>query len=326
MNRYDKPMEAKYYWEWLALQGVSALMSLGTMTQANRRARFLSHIGKRILRSEWAWANTNLNLVYGPQLTPNAREKLATLAFENIFCSFMEGMRADEMHFENEGIEHLHQACRLGRGVILCSIHLGCWEPGLKQLAKVSQIPAVIVYREANNPLSEKAWMALRASYGVEWLPRGNNRGTLRALQEKKLLGLMIDIGTGKGGVTAPHLGIPALCPPGPAKLAIHFQCPIVPIVATRRGADQATFRVGEPIEPPLGNQEGMIPLLTDKINRAFDNWIHTYAEQYNWLHSRWRRRPEGADWKVQEEIENLWKFRTAPFSPLSERVLKLIS
>ncbi|MBF0339955.1 MAG: lysophospholipid acyltransferase family protein [Magnetococcales bacterium] len=310
----------RYRLEWLLLQGVISWVRQGDLPAAYARARRLARLGQRLLSREWAWANANLAMIYGENLTAEQRERLAALAFENIFCSHMESIRVHEITFRDANVERLLAARALGRGVIVVGVHVGSWEPGLKRLGS-HVAPTAILYRHANNPLSEKRFMELRAGYGVEWISRQNTREIVRAMQERKVMGFMTDINTREGGITAPYLGVPAQCPPGPARLAMKFNTPLVPIIATRSGPGQAVFRVGEPIEPLRGDaSDQRITALTTEINHAFTAWVHEYAEQYNWLHARWRARPDGSLWRPEDAA----RANPSPAHP-SSRVLELL-
>ncbi len=316
-----KTPKAKHWAEWLLLRSLITLIRQGDLAAAYRKAKLLSGLGRRLFKSEWGWANANLQMIYGDNLTVEQRQKLAALAFENIFYSYMEGMRVHDIQFDDEHPERLREAHALGRGVIICGVHVGCWEPGLKRLGSIAS-PAAILYRHANNPLSEQTFIKLRASYGVEWISRQATRDVIRALQEKKVLGLMTDINTREGAITAPYLGIPAQCFPGPARLALRYKCPMIPIIATRETPGRAIFRVGTPIEPQaFGQGEDQVTALITKVNDSFTTWVHEYAEQYNWLHARWRARPNGSLWRPEEAIQA----NPHPATP-SERVMKLLT
>ncbi|MBF0215022.1 MAG: lysophospholipid acyltransferase family protein [Magnetococcales bacterium] len=309
--------------EGVLLEAVVAWIRRGPLSDAYRKSTRLARLARRLLASEWAWANANLTLIYGASLTPEQRERLALLAFENIFHSHMEAIRVHEVTMRDEGVERLQAAHALGRGVLVVGVHLGCWEPGLKRLGSLVA-PTAILYRHANNPLSEKKFMEMRAGYGVEWISRQNTRAIVRAFQERKVLGFMTDINTRQGGITAPFLGLTAQCPPGPARLALKFQTPLLPVVATRAAPGEAVFRVGEPIEPPAitdGDPEARVQTLTARINAAFVPWIHEYAEQYNWLHARWRARPDGSLWRPETALR---MDNPVPATP-SPRVLRLL-
>ncbi|NGZ06418.1 MAG: hypothetical protein G8237_08680 [Magnetococcales bacterium] len=306
------PPRLKHRLEALLLHGMIGWIRHGSLESAYRKGYALARMARPLLQSEWAWTHANLAMIYGDFLTASQRTTLARLAFENIFYSYMESLRVHEIAFQDQNIARLLEAQALGRGVIVCGIHLGCWEPGLKRLG--THIPApVILYRQANNPLSEQRFMELRADYGVEWIARHNTRAIVRAMHERKVMGFMTDINTRKGGVTAPFLGVAAQCPPGPARLAMRFQTPLLPVVITREAPGKATFRVGEVIEPLTGAiTDERVAALTTHINGAFDTWLHEYAEQYNWLHARWRARPDGSLWQP----EDLARLNPAPIPP----------
>ncbi|MBF0157679.1 MAG: lysophospholipid acyltransferase family protein [Magnetococcales bacterium] len=321
-----RKISPQHHLEWWLLKRATTWVQGGSFEEASRKARVLARLGRHLLRSEWRWATLNPRLIYGPALTDDALRKLAGLAFENVFLSHLEGMRVRDVRLLDDGLEHLREAYALGRGVIVAGVHLGCWEPGLRHLGETG-LPCAVVYRQANNPLSEELFCQFRQDHGVEWISRRDPRQTLRTLEERKVLGLMVDINTRRKGVVAPYLGLPAMSPPGPARLAIRFRCPVVPVVATREESGLATFRVGKPIEPPLqGKGNALESSLTTTINSAFEGWIHTYAEQYNWLHARWRTRPDGTLWRPSEPWQTLARSRTEPFRPLSERIRKILA
>jgi len=190
--------------------------------------------------------------------------------------------------------------------------------------------PCAIVYRHANNPLSEKEFLKIRAPYGVEWIRRDQPRQLLAAIKNKMAIGLMTDINTRKGGVTAPFLGLDAQCPSGPARLALRFGLPVVPIVSIRKSAGRAHFHVLPPVEPikTSGTEDTNIASFTSQINSSFEPIIHKYAEQYNWLHARWRAREDSMLWNRKTPLEVMRAARNqsnAPYPALDERVIKKI-
>ncbi len=323
----DQPkIKLKHRLEWLLLKAVIAHLRRGDMEAAYRRTRALTPALRRILRSEWAWANTNLKLIYGPDLDEERCRRLAAMAFDHIILTHVDAMRVTDIRFAADDMRPFADAYKVGRGVILCGIHLGSWDVGLKRLT-MDGYPTAVVYRHANNPLSEAEFIAAREPYDVTWIRRTNNRGVIKALREKKILVLQTDINQREGGVVAPFLGVPALCPVGPARLAMRFQTPLVPAIVTRTGPGRMQVKTLPPLEPPAKNgDEAMIAAFTAHINDTLGPWIHTYAEQYNWLHARWRSRPDGGLWRADTPLAEMWRARTAPHPPLSERVRGLLA
>lgn len=325
MNRLPiRPLRHRL--EWLLLRGVMAWLQRGDMAAAYARVHRLAWLLRRILRSEWAWATINLRWVYGPHITTKQCHQLAAMAFNNILCSYVDGMRADTHQWAEsqpeQAFQPLYDAYRAGRGVIICGIHLGAWEVGLRQFAALG-FPIHVVYRHANNPLSERIFMTARAAYGVHWIRRDAPRQMIQALKQKEILVLMTDINQRRDGIVAPFLGIPALCPAGAARLAQRFNAPVVPMVSLRTAPGQIVTLCAPIIEPSAFQDE---IAMTTQINQSVEGWIHTYAEQYNWLHARWRSRPDGTLWQTKTPMALLQAARITPHATLSDRVLRLLS
>lgn len=318
-------LQVQFYLEWLLLRAGIAYLRRGDYPQACRRMRLLARWARTVLRSDWRWAQQNLKLVFGPNLTESQRQRLATLAFENHFISYLEGLRQADVTFEFHQAERLLDARSAGRGVILCGVHLGSWEPGLS-LGSREGLPIAALYRRAFNPLSDRVFQAIRASYDVEWILSSNVGAAFEALRSGKILGLMTDLNVTTGGTVADFLGVPARCPSGPARLALMQGAPIVPGVAIRSGSGKLDVHFEPAIVPPANeDSEEQVRGLTRRINAAFEPWILEYAEQYNWLHPRWRCRPDGREWTTGMGEGVLRKERTAPFLAVPERVRRLI-
>lgn len=327
---------ARHTLEWLLLRGLMAFVRRGDVASAYTRIHGLSWSLRQLLRSEWRWAHFNLKLVYGPNITEAQCHRLAAMAFENIIRSHVDSMRVEDFQFSESEAEQqlqpLYDAYRQGQGVILGGIHLGTWEVGLKILASVG-FPLGVVYRHASNPLSEREFMTARASYGVQWIRRDDPRAIVRALREKKVLTLMSDINQRQGGIPAPFLGVPALCPVGASRLMERFQSPYLPCICLREGPGQVRFHFTPVVKPWMGHDRGeACATMTARINHSFEPWIHTYAEQYNWLHARWRSRPDGALWHINTKqaantlLATLSAARTTPYPILSERIQRLLA
>ncbi|MBF0610492.1 MAG: lysophospholipid acyltransferase family protein [Magnetococcales bacterium] len=322
----EMPPRLTHYLEWWLLKGILPLMQRGDMTTACSVTRSIARFARTILKREWQWARQNIRLVYGPQLSEEEVARLATLAFENVFISHLEGIRIKDVEVRSVGVEAMWQAMELGRGMVMCSIHLGSWEPMLKHMAELG-FPLTVVYRHASNPLTEKLFMSMRADYGVKWARRSDVRTIVTTMRQQETVGLMMDINTVQGGLPVPFLGAPALCPPGAAKLARQFQVPLALGVCVREAPGKAALHVIDVIAPPsrLGGDEVLLDL-TSKINALFAPWVHDYAEQYNWLHGRWKTRQDGTNRTPEQLTAELWPQRQEPFAEITPRIRKILA
>ena len=298
----------------------------GNFHLARKRTIRLAHLGMYILRLNWRWTLKNLSLVYGPSLDPKLCRKLGRLVFEQHFQTYMEGLRFRDVTVESSTMDVLVDAYRKNRGVILCTVHLGSWEPSIRRVVEEG-VPLAVVTRKAFNPMSDREFMAVRSPYGAEWIEEHDGRSIIRALQQHKVIVLLVDLDTEEGGIPASFLGVEAMCPPGVPHLALRYSPLVVPCVSLRTGTGKVTFIVEEPIDPgDYSSHPEPERKITDTLNSIFEKWIWQYPEQYNWLHPRWESRPDGSKWRLNDPMEKLWKSRTADAFPvLPLRVFELL-
>ncbi len=317
--------DIQYYGEWVVLRAVMRYVQRCDLQRAHERTQLIAKVMRRILRNEWRWALKNLQIVFGPSLSEEQRILLATIAFEQHLASYVEGMRVGEVSVQTVGVENVSAAYNQGRGVIVCGIHIGSWEAMVKWFG-VSGFPVVAIYRRAHNPLSDREFQMARSSYGVRWLRSDDVRGVVNALQQKHVAILMADLNTTRGGVSSEVFGLPAMCPAGPAKLALRLGCPVITAVNIREDVGKTILHISPALHCGLsGSSSADIAVLTRQINQSFEPWILEYAEQYNWLHPRWRSRPNGNTWRVSDPIEPMWAERSTPFPKLNKRVEQII-
>lgn len=320
-------VKPSHHLEWWLLRSLVLWLDSETPGTSCRRAMMLGRLGSLVLRREWAWCQTNLRLIYGDGLTHKERKYLGILAFRNLFMSYVEGLKPEMVTITGVTDEHyLTDAFNLGRGVVLASVHLGGWESGLFYRAKRLNLPVACLYRPANNPLSEQFIQERRAIHNLEWIPRDDVRGAMRALKKGKILVVMSDINFRRGGVAAPFLGLPAMCPPGASRLALQLGIPLVSVVTLRDtpGSNRVVYLPPIPTHDIAATPQA-VKETTTRLNQLFSAWIHEYAEQYNWLHARWRSRPNGNTWKANGNLEEMLRERVEPFATVSDRVRKLL-
>jgi lauroyl/myristoyl acyltransferase len=315
----------RHYGEWLALRAAMRYVRKGDVSSSNARVRRLSSIACKVFRNEWLWALKNLRLVFGPALSEQGRGRLATIAFEQHLLSYVEGLRDDKVDVKVVNGENAAEAYEQGRGVLMCGVHLGSWESCVRWSAGTGY-PIVCVYRRAHNPLSDQEFQKVRAGYGIEWVRSDDSGGIVSALRDRKMILMMTDLNMLSGGVAAEFLGVPAMCPTGPALLALEMRCPVIPCIAIRENNKATRLHIEPQIQFDSTGSPKDVAWLTRRINQTFEPWVLQYAEQYNWLHPRWRARPNGRTWKISDPVESMWAERTAPFPALSERIQKIIA
>lgn len=198
---------------------------------------------------------------------------------------------APEGPVEAVGLQHLDAVIAAGRQAIIFGGHLGNWEI-LALAAGQYGIDVAQIYRAPNNPLVDRMVARRRgqAETGGELIPKGSvaSRRALAALRRGAHLALLVDQKL-NDGIAVPFFGRPAMTAPALARLALHFDCAVLPARVERLGG--AHFRLT--IEPPLplrrsGDRNADVAALMQKVNQTLERWIRERPEQWFWVHNRW--------------------------------------
>lgn len=314
-----------FFVEWLALRAAEKFFLGRDITGARARLARLMPVFRTVLRHDWQWALKNLEIVFGDNLDTRERRRLAALAMENHLASYLESGFSHELEFDfNDYAEILELAG--DRGVILCGVHLGSWEPFLRWAPDIG-LRLAAVYRKARNPLAERVFQERRSRYGIEWIPSGDARAIAQALDDRKIVAFMTDLNSYETKLFTSFLGVPASCAPGPYALAALKNAPVIPAVGIRKSATKVAATFTPALWPdatqPLAAE---ISRLATAVNDTFGPWILEYAEQYNWLHPRWRCRPDGSVWTLRTPASEISARRTGPCPRLPDRVRALLA
>ena len=283
-----------------------------TMRQGVRIARTLA---EPLLTKRIKTAAANLQLVYGFQLTGRQQQKLAAQSLDSFFLSCLESIiqpiAADLIQVEGDGLDELFRCQKEGRGFIVGSLHLGCWDIALRWLSHQLDNLSVI-YRPARNPYTDSILNVARSSNSqCHWISQRDAKAMLLKLRQGSGLVMMTDLYKGHRAVSVDFLGINTHVAPGPLVLSQKAGCPLFPVAHVRE--DDGRFRLicGKPLHPT--NAATDLQERAGALAHWQEPWIHAYAEQYYWINRRWRP----GDGTGQ---------RLRPTGPLAERVLAKVN
>jgi KDO2-lipid IV(A) lauroyltransferase len=194
-----------------------------------------------------------------------------------------------------EGWEHVEEALRQGRGLLLLTAHTGNWELAGAGLA--TRHPAMnVIAKEIKNALLDRWWRNTRIRLGMNPLPsRGSFRASLAALRDNQFVVFMLDqnmIDT--EGIFVDFLNEPACTTPGLAYLAAVSRAPVVPGFSLRRG-NTHLVRCYPLIQPPPRRDPDSIREATQHYTRVIEQVVRAEPEQWIWFHRRWRTKPPPA-------------------------------
>jgi len=172
---------------------------------------------------------------------------------------------------------------------IFFSAHFGNWEIAALAATQAG-LDVLAIYRAANNPFVDELLNEARSVGGGERVPKGSvaARRAIGALAESKHLCMLVDQKM-NDGIAVPFFGRDAMTAPALARLALRYDCVVLPCHVERvRGA---TFRlvVDPPIPlPDTGDMQADVKQLMTAVNAAVEGWVRRRPEQWFWLHRRW--------------------------------------
>ncbi len=175
-----------------------------------------------------------------------------------------------------------------GQHYIFFSAHYGNWE--LSSLAVTQAgLKAAAIYRAANNPYVDRLIYKARGVLGTELIAKGPAaRRAVAALHRGAHLCLLVDQKMNTG-IPVPFFGRDAMTEKVLARLALRYDCKVVPIRVER--LEGIRFRLT--LEDPLpvtrtGDDEADALALMTRINARIEEWVRERPDHWFWLHRRW--------------------------------------
>jgi KDO2-lipid IV(A) lauroyltransferase len=194
-----------------------------------------------------------------------------------------------------EGLENFDGALARGKGVVVVTGHIGCWELLPAYFVAMGYAVTVVGRRMSQARLNRRL-VGAREGFGVTSLDRDDHpRPMFDVLSRGETLGLLIDQHTRVAGIWVPFFGRPAHTPTAVAKLAIATGAAIVPMALYLERAGTHVVRVLP--EVPVrtsGSRDADVRQITADASRAVEDLIRLDPSQWVWFHRRWRE-PDGA-------------------------------
>lgn len=243
----------------------------------------------------------HLELAFGDELSPQARERIARACFANAGRLFCEVARMDEIRqrrdelFTLVGEDNLRAILSRGTGCIAITGHIGNWEL-LAAYFAWRGIPVSAVARRVYVPELNELIVGWRQRQGVCTILRespSSARAILRVLRDNGILAMVIDQDTHVPSVSVPFFGRPARTPVAAAALALRRGLPVAPVFIQRTGNVGWRVTVCPPIVPePRQDRREALREVVAEMNRIIEAQIRANPVEWPWWHRRWRRAP----------------------------------
>jgi KDO2-lipid IV(A) lauroyltransferase len=163
----------------------------------------------------------------------------------------------------------LVDALERGRGLVMCTAHVGNWELGALALARLGR-PVTVVARPQFLPSWRARVREAKETAGIRVIaPEGSTPVLAAALEAGGIVGLVVDGDGFSRGAPARVAGSPVLLPYGPAKLAARSGAVLAGGTCRRVGPDRFTGAM----EPLAGTEHGPVEDL-DTLHAAVAAWL----------------------------------------------------
>jgi Kdo2-lipid IVA lauroyltransferase/acyltransferase len=261
--------------------------------------RGLGHLAFALMKSRAQVALENLELVYGSEMSPQQKRKLASRNFAHLGGVFFECFHylahvgSISRYLKVRGEEHLKKALEQGKGAVVFSAHMGNF---LLQTVGVGwHADSKFIFRDPSDKdvSALYTWIRERGhSPVIADNPRHRCAYHSHAhLRSGGVLGVLIDQ-VENGGVYVDFMGHKAGSTVGAAKLALISGAPLIPCFCIRKPDSTLEVTFGPefiiPRERP--NDPEVLAQIVGDMNAEVGKWVRQYPEQWFWGHRRWRQ------------------------------------
>jgi Kdo2-lipid IVA lauroyltransferase/acyltransferase len=276
-----------------------------------RMPRGLARLKARVIAIGVYWSFSRLrhvgvrNLKMAlPEIPAKQREEILRGVYVHLGWQLVEFCRMRRYTAENtrswirtEGLEHYLEAKARGKGVLIVTGHLGAWELSSFYHSLMGH-PMGMVIRRLDNRKLDAFVNGIRCMHGNFVVHKDDfGRGLLTAMRAGGTVGILMDTNmTPPQGVFVNYFGIPACTATGLAHIARKTGAAVLPGFMLWKAAEQKyVLHFGPEIAmPQTDNVAADILEGTQRCTSEIERWVRRYADQWLWIHRRWKTRPAG--------------------------------
>ena len=238
----ERRRERLAFWAYRAAETAIGALPRGLVLPISAAAGNLAY---DLAGDKQAIVRDNLGRAMGLPSDDRRVHRAARRSFRNYARYLADVMRLADASPEEVGrlvdiadIGILYEAQKDGKGVLLCTVHIG----GMDLLAPALHLVGEELHVVADDTTYGRLYdhlKAVRARHGLTLIGWRNLRALFRALRAGENLVLFCDGGYRAGDVPVEFLGAPTTFPAGPATLSARSGAPILPVAARRTGGDR---------------------------------------------------------------------------------------
>ncbi|HBN22550.1 MAG TPA: lauroyl acyltransferase [Holosporales bacterium] len=240
-------------------------------------------------------AQQNFQLA-GLKFTKDQQDQIIKKMWQNLGRTFLEYVRlpyqspfGKNSPYTVEGLDHLDALINDKKPGLLFSAHYGNWEVGT-YVAQKRGLKTAQVTRFLNNPLTRFLVNTVQERVARKVIPKGASgaKAIMKELKSGHHVSLLADQKM-NDGLSAPFFGRDAMTASALAKMALKFDCPILPFQVIRIDGIKCKVIYHPPLTiPKTGTNQEKTEALLKQMNDHIESWVREHPEQWFWVHRRW--------------------------------------
>lgn len=235
----------------------------------------------------------NLRVVF-PQASPEALDATTQASFRNVGVAMAELANLNRIWRQrDQRIEFraLPGATMPGPDarIVFVTAHLGAWQL-TPLLGRHCGFVVPTIYAPEQNPYVDRQLARLRKAFGSPLVSRdGGIRALMRSLDRGESIGVTVDTRL-DSGEPVPFFGEEAMTNTAPSRLALRYQCDLVPVIAERLPGARFRINVHPPVVPRIADATPAAQArdMSAQVNALFEEWIAARPDQWLCLKRRW--------------------------------------
>ena len=242
----------------------------------------------------------NLNHAYKNEFSSSQIRSLGKKVFKNLASILFEVGWSTHLtetqlmeYFTIKGMEHVKNAHKKGKGVILLSCHMGNFELLTTAFGRTGY-KVYGVYRKLDFKPLERLILETRQRFGVQLIAlKGASKKIDAILKNGDVVGTLLDQNVDwYQGCFVNFFGRPACTNNGLAAMALRTKAPIIPIYLTRKNRKFMIEFLPEIELQKTGDRIKDLENNTQNYTSVIESMVRKYPDQYFWVHDRWKTKP----------------------------------
>lgn len=247
-----------------------------------------------------ALAYANIRSAFGGRLLPSEIASITRGFYQAFGQNIIEilfipaiNKKYIDKYISIDGLAHIREGFKKGKGVILLSVHAGSWELSNIICANLGFDYNLFV-RQQKYPRLSKFLNSYRSYQGCKLINREDEiRGLIKALKENQAVGMSMDQG-GRDGVLVKFFGREASLAGGAVRIALKYDAAIIPVFSLRLRGPYLKFFIAPVFTlKRSGDLENDIKGNLEELAHIFEEFILKYPHQYLWTYKIWKHGKE---------------------------------